>query len=335
MSTQTCRSAVLFPPPPPTSHIIDERQRTRLVRSTKKLGSILGTTPQIAEVEVATTLIPVTLSSESRKSTDSNKPLKRQGSVFSSSTTSYLSSSSSVRSFSEARKIYSTPSLNSSISSLAFVDNNNNNTSSTIPSNELQMNSHTLPKSHQQKGRRTFDVPRPLVLHLTAPPPHLTVRSHSPLPTTPSSSGTLTPSSSTSTTPSATITPITPIFPSPTETRRKRMAKLTRTLGEKIPPQLVFGRKPSIPSFKTSYAVESAYPNENNRPVPVPGNRRRSMSVDLSVVASVASTSTNDSTGSFSRSSRVWTTGNASWRGEWNRKDIKDVQKQLRNLKAR
>ena len=35
------------------------------------------------------------------------------------------------------------------------------------------------------------------------------------------------------------------------------------------------------------------------------------------------------------RSSRVWVTGNGSWTGEWNRKDIREVQQQLRALRAR
>lgn len=37
-----------------------------------------------------------------------------------------------------------------------------------------------------------------------------------------------------------------------------------------------------------------------------------------------------------SPSSKMWATGSpGSWMGEWNRRDIRDVQKQLRALKAR
>ena len=35
------------------------------------------------------------------------------------------------------------------------------------------------------------------------------------------------------------------------------------------------------------------------------------------------------------RSSRVWVTNNGTWTGEWNRRDIREVQHQLRNLKLR
>ena len=56
----------------------------------------------------------------------------------------------------------------------------------------------------------------------------------------------------------------------------------------------------------------------------------RSMSVDFATQQPSA-----DGALPAARSSRVWVTGNKMWRGEWNRKDIREVQKQLRSLKAR
>jgi len=74
------------------------------------------------------------------------------------------------------------------------------------------------------------------------------------------------------------------------------MAKLTRTLGENVPPELVFAAQhPDSPAVKQEVVLPP----------------------------------------SLKRSSKVWETGAAAWRGEWNRKDIREVQNQLRNLKAR
>lgn len=168
--------------------------------------------------------------------------------------------------------------------------------------------SHDVQKS-TSKPRRTIDIPRPLVLHLNVP-------SHHDLPPTPSTADTLTPSSA-----SCGITPITPVFPTPAESRRKRMAKLTRTLGEIVPPQLVFAsRKPSSSNVNAVFP-EKAHPVESTNDA----GRRRSMSVDFS--------GTPDHP--FDRSSKVWVTNNSTWRGEWNRKDIRVVQNELRSLRLR
>lgn len=86
------------------------------------------------------------------------------------------------------------------------------------------------------------------------------------------------------------------------------MAKLTRTLGENVPAELVFSEKPLAGSYKGDCAVR----------------KQRSMSVDGAVKRDA-----------FARTSQIWMTGTKVWQGAWNRKDIREVQKQLRSLRAR
>ena len=88
------------------------------------------------------------------------------------------------------------------------------------------------------------------------------------------------------------------------------MAKLARTLGENIPVDLV---------FPTLSAADREPPSAVER-----ANRRRSMSVDVSHAAAVLA---------VPRSSRIWVTGGSLWTGEWNRRDIREVQNQLRRLR--
>lgn len=90
------------------------------------------------------------------------------------------------------------------------------------------------------------------------------------------------------------------------------MAKITRTLGENVPQELVF-RATQAPTCRPR-ALSNARRTRN----------RRSMSLSAVVP-------------------QMWSTGplpsaqhtQVAWVGEWNRGDIRDVQKQLRGLKAR
>lgn len=87
------------------------------------------------------------------------------------------------------------------------------------------------------------------------------------------------------------------------------MAKLTRTLGENVPPELVFSPEPLLGSYTGDYVL----------------HKQRSISVDHKAAGRDA----------FARTSQIWMTGTKVWQGAWNRKDIREVQKQLRSLKAR
>lgn len=302
---QSRATTVLFPTPPLTSNIIDTKQRNRLMRSTRKLGAVLGTTPQVVEPEPSLARPPISISLHPQGPRPLRK-LQRPTTADSENSSSFGTISNPAPTF-----LYSSPSMNSSVASF----------SQAAPSARDSRKRRPTIKS---TGKRSMEIPPPLVLHLAAPAPK-----HHSLPQTPSTASTLTPGSRTPCD-SPAVTPLTPVFPSSTESRRKRMAKLTRTLGEKIPPQLVFAtRKPSVPSLRpTALAIPSLPPKGSLNEKPKNTNRRRSMSVDFVNVM-------NANVPPVSRSSRVWVTSTSTWWGEWNRKDIRDVQKQLRNLKAR
>lgn len=307
----TTDRAALYPTPPPTSNALNTKQRTRLVRSTRKLGKILGTTPLVAEADVPQP-VAVSLYSESISSASSSRSTTPDSTSTKASRrhASICSYTPSAPSF-----LYSSPSGMSSVVSLALPPNR-------VSSLTKKASMKFMPAA---KPRGSGELPRPLVLRLNAIPQPIKVpqrQPHSPVLLTPS--GLLTPGTPTPTGTPA-FTPTTPVFPSPAETRRKRMAKLTRTLGEIIPPHLVFAsKKPAALTGDAGSLYSSPTSEEQPQPATIT-RKRRSMSVDYS----------GKSFPSFPRSSRVWATGNETWRGEWNRKDIKDVQKQLRSLKSR
>lgn len=87
------------------------------------------------------------------------------------------------------------------------------------------------------------------------------------------------------------------------------MAKLARHLGENVPPELVTAQGPRSQSCS----------QEN-----VPNRERRSMSINLA-----SPHNTPIATGP-----EVISQANSDWVGEWNRSDIRDVQRELRSLKA-
>ncbi|KAI0077518.1 hypothetical protein K474DRAFT_1674799 [Panus rudis PR-1116 ss-1] len=282
--------ATLFPTPPPTRNHLDPQQRARLVRSARKLGAVLGATPQLIDTDYKPRPIPISLLPIGGNSTKP-KIHRRQGSALPSNTASpqslYASSSSSA---------------NSSVASLV------------LPPPRSSFDTLPTPKSFSTNPRRSGDAPRPLMLRLNqvmVPP--------APVRDTPE-----TPSTTTSlrfahhaTDDDTPITPLTPATPTPAEMKRRRMAKLQRTLGENVPPELVF-----------SSAPKSRLPS--NPPVPDPSATPRPRK-HHSHSQSVASGAED----AFARRSRIWITGATTWEGAWNRKDIKDVQKQLRNLRAR
>ncbi|EKM55709.1 uncharacterized protein PHACADRAFT_256523 [Phanerochaete carnosa HHB-10118-sp] len=241
--------------PPHTCNTLDHCQRARLIRSTRKLGAVLGTTPRFAEADEC----PLQTQTTSKKT----KAARRHASVF----TLFPEIASFSELVSRKESTYSTSSSNSSLLSLM---------------QESRPSLDVCPTPKSLKGRRSAEGPRPLVLRInTVPVSHVDTR-------VPLSS-------------CAGAVPITPTcsdgpqLPSDAEVRRRRMAKLKRTLGENIPPEMVFA----------SLHAEQA-PSVTATPPP-------------------------------KRSSEVWVTAdrNGTWVGEWNRSDIGEVQRQLRNLRAR
>jgi hypothetical protein len=121
-------------------------------------------------------------------------------------------------------------------------------------------------------------------------------------------------------------TPTTPIELSRMEVRRRKMARVVRTLGENVPPELVFH-----PSNSDKGALpESRSPPRKLTNSKTKGARRRSASVGsgtqwqrlLDLPAPV-----------FSSSSRA--PEDQRWVGVWNRRNIAQVQRELRTLRGR
>ncbi|KAI0083443.1 hypothetical protein BDY19DRAFT_978465, partial [Irpex rosettiformis] len=76
-----------------------------------------------------------------------------------------------------------------------------------------------------------------------------------------------------------TASPTTPVFPSPGEVRRKRIAKLSRTLGEIIPPYLVVSTSKRPLRFEedsAGSALSPTSPTHTTNPLPTPNTRRSS-----------------------------------------------------------
>ncbi|KAH7884071.1 hypothetical protein F5I97DRAFT_1898067 [Phlebopus sp. FC_14] len=223
-----------------------------------------------------------------------SKALKRQGSIF----THHHAQSHSVTSLNSV----STASLHSSSPSASLISL----PKSTAPSMQTGESVPVTPPglSSHIRGRSSAEKPRPLYLRLnTVPVSPTDNRFPSSLPPTPTSRASISHFPPSPSSPSFFTTP------DIAEVRRKRMAKLARTLGENVPTELVF-------ASEASPARPAA--DETRR-------KRRSMSVshayskDAPFVHRKASSS---------RPKQDWV-------GEWNRGDIREVQKELRNLKAR
>ncbi|EPT00486.1 hypothetical protein FOMPIDRAFT_1060274 [Fomitopsis schrenkii] len=298
-------------PAPPTTNTLDPRDRTRLVRSARKLGNVLGTTPQVVEQDPRpANLLPIgAASSTSRPSTPfslrSNSPSSRP---------------------STPGSIYSSSSTNSSMASLALPTPRTSSESLAEPAKGYSTT----------RGRRSKELPRPLVLRLNAVPmpPNDWRAAHTRVHgaandylDAPSDADALPPTPSTARSASCPpVTPTTPVPPTAVELRRKRMAKLTRTLGENVPLDLVFPTTPATSTPSTA-ATERAIPPPPQSAVTAVerARRRRSMSVDMPQAAA--------SVLAAPRNSRIWVTGGSLWTGEWNRRDISEVQNQLRRLR--
>jgi len=128
------------------------------------------------------------------------------------------------------------------------------------------------------------------------------------------------------------ITPTTPIEPSRAEARRRKMARVVRTLGEKVPPELVF--RPSDVDKVENSPVPTATLLERRstsrlRSNPK-GHRRRSASVGSSThwQRLVEMPAPVFSSGAKAPADQRWV-------GEWNRRNIVQVQRELRALRTR
>lgn len=211
---------------PPTVNTLDPLQRSRLLRSARKLGDVLGATPLIIDPAAQ----------------PSTSPKRR---LFPSQ-----SFSASVTSFTESSPEASVPRTSS-----------------------VTQSSASLPKRHRKHGSR--QLARPVMLFLSSLPPI-------PKPP-PSRSGAVTSPDENDV---ATIRDRAPAVPPSQEIalqgdaekllRRKRMAKLTRTLGENIPPELVFpqhrkSRSEPPPDLTRHDRERGKLTVSENLPTPDPG----------------------------------------------------------------
>ncbi|KAG8220203.1 hypothetical protein J3R82DRAFT_1239 [Butyriboletus roseoflavus] len=139
----------VYPHLPPTTNVLNAQQRTRLLRSTRKLGAVLGTTPYLLENDKSFTMLPL------GKTT--SRALKRQGSIF----THHQNSSVSIASSSTSTISSHHPSP--SASSIYLPQ-------SVVPG--MQSAESLLPISppglSTTRGRRSGDKPPQLYLRLDA-----------------------------------------------------------------------------------------------------------------------------------------------------------------------
>ncbi|KAF9465978.1 hypothetical protein BDZ94DRAFT_1252722 [Collybia nuda] len=227
---------IVYPVPPPTTNSLTAQQRMQLMRSTKKLGRILGTTPHLVDTSNSSALGPMHIQlpfdsveryTYPRASMDSISSSSSSGSLSNSliSVEHPASSTQSLRSTStRARSVRSKKSTASSDSSDSWP-------SRKPPMLRLAMTSslETIPAS-------------PLV---AATPAIYTRPRASFIDVGEDTHFTISPSSSSS--PETSPTSPTFTIPSATTERRHKMDRLRRKLGEDVPLDLVFpsGDEPS------------------------------------------------------------------------------------------
>jgi hypothetical protein len=285
-------------PPPPTTHKLDSVQRTRVMRSSRKLGAVLGATPFLIEssgCSISATLHPASSQYENDHgrvpSPTQIKRHRRQGSIFEehSEISPFASHSCDPRSSKE------------SLLTMA------GSSTDEVP----------MPLVLAAKSRRSGDAPSPLVLCLNSVP----------LPPPDSQSIPLSPLSANTEVPP---TPTTPIEPSRAEARRRKMARVVRTLGENVPAELVFRSSDTDMAENTPKAKKLVSSRSISRSQSTKSHRRRSASLGsnsqwqrlLDLPAPV-----------FSSGARA--PEDQRWVGAWNRRNIGQVQRELRALRRR
>jgi len=262
-------------PIPPTTNTLDPLQRQRLLKSTQKLGALLGSTPRVLE---SGSVFPPPL-------TPGTRAFRREGKVFhnqsaSSSTTSL--SSADAESFvwipspdemllKQHHKIASTPiaiefplrGFNKQVPMAGHKKSASSHHSATVVA---------PPQLSQPVLYRLRAVPAP-PLPVSPPPVIEKISSFSPL----------SPTFDTTLKPKSTVRRKASRKELTESDRRRKMAKLARTFGESIPPELVFGppRSSSLtgnatttthtpPISRRNRSVTGARPPTQSTPRPSP-----------------------------------------------------------------
>lgn len=286
--------------PPPTTNKLDSVQRTRVMRSSRKLGAVLGATPFLIESNGCS----ITATLHTASSQPENDHVR-------------ASSPMQIKRHRRQCSIVEEPPIHSELSpfSLRSLDLGSSKESLlTMVESSIEEDPVLLAKS-----QRSADAPRPLFLYLnSAPlsPPDGDVPLE-PIPLTPLSAKTEVPQ-----------TPTTPIELSHTEARRRKMARVVRKLGENVPAELVF--QSSDAGWTETTHVQTAKLVGSRSIRSTKSHRRRSASLGsnsqwqrlLELPAPV-----------FSSGARA--PEDQRWVGTWNRRNIAQVQRELRALRRR
>ncbi|KAJ2928046.1 hypothetical protein H1R20_g9057, partial [Candolleomyces eurysporus] len=329
------------PAPPPTANDLPQSQRKRLLKSSRKIEAMLGTTPLVLEIDVGPAFLdfkPIESASAIRPPiTPRTRAHRRRGQLFEGSSSSSCSSSSDSSdddktvfddTASEASYVFvptSTPraayqnqdipaAVSSPLTPSKKAGNRKRSKSEASPKSKSKSSKakplpqppmHVLDipitppkasdnarKAKVKPGKGPQPLAQPVLFRLRSVPlaPSPSSRSISSVSTSNSSPSPAHTKSSSLTTLNSANTPLSPlssIFNAPTsqeeheakerEMKRKKLAKVARTLGENVPPELVFGsgsqkeRKPSIskPARKT---VRAHRPRSLSVPVAFPPN---------------------------------------------------------------
>lgn len=342
----------MYAGPPPTFNTLDARQRARLIRSTRKLGAVLGETPFLLEpTEVhMLRLLPIgptppaspapspsSASSATSAWAKCAKASRRHASIFSASQLSPAATQSLIC-LADAPAA-STTSLASTLSA---------SSTSSLPARPSPARAPAFPmqRSFASRPRRSREAPRPLILQVNtvpvppsdprAPLSALSTSALSPPPSTLHPSPSMSALSSTYTTsaPAPARTPLTPSFRfrahAVPEARRQKMAKLARQLGENVPPALVFAAHPhpaaqspgpTRAGRRRSMSVGHAYP-----PRPAMARSPAPFASAVPVDAKMEAASDEGHSGGRARDD--------AWESEWGREDYQAVMKRLRALRA-
>ncbi|PPR07915.1 hypothetical protein CVT24_000653 [Panaeolus cyanescens] len=245
-------------PTPSTTNTLNPHERSRLLKSTRKLEAVLGTTPLVFIEDVAP------LSDTTPRRT------KRQGGIYHSPTSSissiedvdriprrkdrddgdYVFISPNTRSAPYQHQYVPPPSQSQlsvindnsrapSASSFYDISPSSSRSASPMPVKKQRRSPDlalALPLS-SKKSKAQQPLAQPLVLRLRSVPSKYPV-----VPLSPANS-TFTVDTVRTTQTTMTVDTITPTKAGLTDReKRKKMAKLARTLGENVPPELVFGR---------------------------------------------------------------------------------------------
>lgn len=241
-------TTLTYPVPPPTVNNLDAQARTRLLRSTRKLGVVLGATPFLVEVTSPTA------SSNSVPITPRTKAYRREGRFFGHSPSSSISSDSDWD------------------DSFLAMDARGTSLETSLPPLSVSLSIESPTKTKSSKSASKKPLAQPLLLRLRSvpiAPARSTTQKKAirPLPPTP-----LSPAFSYNSTSIEGDSP-----DKERDARRKKMAKLTRTLGENIPPELVFPTPPSSSRSSLEDTSPSAPPKPRSKSISKPKAKVRAL----------------------------------------------------------